>query len=202
MYNYSWVHQGLLFRPWCLPIIYVFIHYYVFVVLCFLCVLYMLFVLFILISVLLSGAGALQTPRWPCYMYLYIYIYIYIYTYMCIYIYIHTYMYIYIYIYVCICIYIYIHMYIYIYIYTCTYTCTANLRTNIVDFRGFDSNVILMSRGGILMSIGNLPESLSQAMLVGIMLVGRLGVITGNHLCSTICPTHVLFEQVRLIQFH
>ena len=26
------------------------------------------------------------------------------------------------------------------------------------------------------MSIGNLPESLSQAMLVGIMLVGRLGV--------------------------
>ena len=28
------------------------------------------------------------------------------------------------------------------------------------------------------MSIGNLPESLSQAILVGIMLVGRLGVYT------------------------
>ena len=54
-------------------------------------------------------------------------------------------------------------------------TYTPNLPTNIVDFRGFDSSIVLIQRGGILMSIGNLPESLSQAMLVGIMLVGRLG---------------------------
>ena len=52
----------------------------------------------------------------------------------------------------------------------------ANLRTNIVDFRGFDSSIILILRGGILRPIGNLPESLSQAILVGIMLVGGLGV--------------------------
>ena len=53
---------------------------------------------------------------------------------------------------------------------------TPNPPTNIVDVRGFDSSIILISRGGILMFIGNLPESLSQAMLVGTMLVGRLGV--------------------------
>ena len=53
---------------------------------------------------------------------------------------------------------------------------TANLPTNIVDFAGFDSSVMLIVTGGILMSIGDFPESLSQAMLVGITLVGRLGV--------------------------
>ena len=53
---------------------------------------------------------------------------------------------------------------------------TPNLPTKIVDFRGFDSSVILNFRGGMLMSIGNFPESLIQAMLVGIMLVGRLDV--------------------------
>ena len=52
---------------------------------------------------------------------------------------------------------------------------TANLPTNIVDFRAFDSSTILILRGGILRSIGNFPESLSQAILVGIRLVGRLG---------------------------
>ena len=36
--------------------------------------------------------------------------------------------------------------------------------------------MILILRGGILMSGGDLLESLSQAMLVGVMLVGRLGV--------------------------
>ena len=37
-------------------------------------------------------------------------------------------------------------------------------------------------RGGILMSIGNFPKSLSQALSVGIMLEGRLGVlITSNN---------------------
>ena len=53
----------------------------------------------------------------------------------------------------------------------------ANIPTSLVDFRGFDSSIILNFRGGIIMSIGNFPESLNQAMLVGIMLVGRLGVV-------------------------
>ena len=53
---------------------------------------------------------------------------------------------------------------------------TANPRTKIMDFRGFDSIIILILRGGILMSIGDFPESLSQSILVGIILVGRSGV--------------------------
>ena len=35
----------------------------------------------------------------------------------------------------------------------------ANLRTNPKDFRGFDSRIILILRGGILMSMGDFPES-------------------------------------------
>ena len=53
----------------------------------------------------------------------------------------------------------------------------ANLPTKILDFRGFDSGIIFILRGGIPRPIGDFPESLSQAILVGIMLVGRLGVI-------------------------
>ena len=53
---------------------------------------------------------------------------------------------------------------------------TPNLHTNIVDFTGLDSSIILISRGGIPRPIGNFPQSLSQAMLVGTMLVGRLSV--------------------------
>ena len=55
---------------------------------------------------------------------------------------------------------------------------TAKLRTStkFLDFSGFDSSVILLLRGGILMSIGNSPEMLSQQILVGIILVGRSGV--------------------------
>ena len=34
-----------------------------------------------------------------------------------------------------------------------------------------------MLRGGVPRPIGNFPESLSQAILVGVMLVGRLGVV-------------------------
>ena len=45
-----------------------------------------------------------------------------------------------------------------------------------LDFRGFDSSVVLNLRGGILRPIGDFPESLSPAMLVGVMLVGGLGV--------------------------
>ena len=50
---------------------------------------------------------------------------------------------------------------------------TAHLCTKILDFRGFDSSIILVSRGGILMSTGNLLESLGQAILVGMILVGK-----------------------------
>ena len=54
---------------------------------------------------------------------------------------------------------------------------TANLRTKIMDFGGFDSSIILIIRGGIVRPIGIFSEDLSQAMLVGAMLVGRLGVL-------------------------
>ena len=51
----------------------------------------------------------------------------------------------------------------------------ANLRTNIMDFRGLDSSIIIILRGGIPRPVGDFPESLSQAIfLVGVMLVGRL----------------------------
>ena len=111
-------------------------------------------------------------------------------------------------------IYIYIHIYIYIYIYDASrgyaaatpcrsrtqawrrtsvgrprlpLCCTANLLTNIMDLRGFDSSTILVLRGGILMSIGDFPESLSQAILVGSMFVGGLGVRCGMPCCTTLC---------------
>ena len=72
--------------------------------------------------------------------YLSIYMYIYIYIYICIYIYIHIYTH------------TYIHTYVYIYIWTGeqtsgradVLTSTANLRTKILDFRGFDSSRILL----------------------------------------------------------
>ena len=62
----------------------------------------------------------------------------------------------------------------------------ANLRTKIVDFRGFDSSIISSSRGGILRSTGNFPESLSQQILVGMILVGRLAVFN-TKLTGTCC---------------
>ena len=52
----------------------------------------------------------------------------------------------------------------------------ANLRTKILAFRGFDASRILSWRVGIPKPIGNFPEDLSQAILVGIILVGRLGL--------------------------
>ena len=96
------------------------------------------------------------------------YIYIYICMYVCIYIYI----------------YVYIHMYIYIYIYIYIYFLsrpapvpdTANLDAKILDFGGLDPRRILISRGGILMSIGNFPESPSRQIVAETILVGRLGV--------------------------
>ena len=51
---------------------------------------------------------------------------------------------------------------------------TPSLPTNIVDFKGFDSSIILIQRDGIIMFTGDLPESLSQAMLVGCNVSRRL----------------------------
>ena len=54
---------------------------------------------------------------------------------------------------------------------------TTNLRAETLDFGGFDSSRILILRGGIPRPIESIPESLSQAILVGIILVlERLGV--------------------------
>ena len=50
---------------------------------------------------------------------------------------------------------------------------TANLGTKILEFRGFDKSRIFNVRGGILMSIGNLLEIVSQRILVGIVLSSR-----------------------------
>ena len=66
---------------------------------------------------------------------------------------------------------------------------TANLCTKILDFRGFDSSRILIVRVGILMPIGRLPESLSQGILVWIILVGRLG----GHFCESRRRTRHLY---------
>ena len=52
---------------------------------------------------------------------------------------------------------------------------TANLPTNIVDFRGFDSNIMLILRVGIPRPIGDFPESLTRAMLVGCNVSREIG---------------------------
>ena len=62
-------------------------------------------------------------------------------------------------------------IYIYIYIYTYVY----NLRTKTLYFRGFDSSRVLISRGGILMSIGNFRQSLSQQISTGIIFSREIG---------------------------
>ena len=41
-------------------------------------------------------------------------------------------------------------------------------------------SIILLLRGGLLRPIGNFPESLTHSMLVGAMLVGRLGVMPSH----------------------
>ena len=48
----------------------------------------------------------------------------------------------------------------------------------ILDIRGFDSSRILISRGGILVPKGKFLEVSSQRILAGIILVGRLGVMS------------------------
>ena len=82
---------------------------------------------------------------------------------------------------------------------------TANLRTNIRDFRGFDSSTILILKGEIPRPKGNFPESLTQASLVGIMLIERLGVLIHSfradlHSCVT-CPCALRIGTTRLNHF-
>ena len=55
---------------------------------------------------------------------------------------------------------------------------------SLMDFRGFDSSIISILRGGIPKPIRNFPELSSQAILVGIMLVGRFGVVQDFELPS------------------
>ena len=69
---------------------------------------------------------------------------------------------------------------------------TADLRTKILEFRGLGSSRILILRGGILVSIGNFTESLSQAISVGIILVGVLGVVRGEGKLPTKQPHSAL----------
>ena len=105
-------------------------------------------------------------------MYIYIYIYIYIHIYM----YVYRYVYIYIYIERERDIHIYIYTYIYIYIYPLNSLRPISLL--ILGFRGFDSSIILILRGGIPRPIGDFPESLSQAMLVGCDVSREIGRTT------------------------
>ena len=50
-----------------------------------------------------------------------------------------------------------------------------NLPTNMVGFRGFESSIILILRGGIPRPIWNFPEVLTQAMLVGCNVSREIG---------------------------
>ena len=51
---------------------------------------------------------------------------------------------------------------------------TANLRTEILDFRGFDTSTsFLIVRGGIPRPIWTFPESLSQAILAEMITISR-----------------------------
>ena len=65
----------------------------------------------------------------------------------------------------------------------CTVQNAASFRTKILHFRGLDSIIIIIIliiifslRGGILIPLGNFPEILSQGIVVGTILAGRLGV--------------------------
>ena len=56
-------------------------------------------------------------------------------------------------------------------------SCSSQTPVRLLDLRGFNPNIILTARGGILMSTGIFPEALSQQILVGIISAGRLGVM-------------------------
>ena len=72
---------------------------------------------------------------------------------------------------------------------------TANLRMNIMDFRGFDSSMFLILRGGILVSARDSRKAwIKQSILVRIML-GRLGV----RLVWTVALPQVLDAYINIV---
>ena len=72
----------------------------------------------------------------------------------------------------------------------------------ILDCRGFDSGIISSMRIGILMPIGNFLEILSQQILVGIILVGRLGVKREKLYMCVYIYIYGLLVLVALLLFH
>ena len=64
-----------------------------------------------------------------------------------------------------------------------------------MDFRAFDSSIILILRAGILMSIGDFPESTD---LSRIMLVGRLGVVTKASCICMYIYIYILYMYISL----
>ena len=60
-----------------------------------------------------------------------------------------------------------------------------------MDFRGFDASIILILRGGIPRPVGDFAESLSQAILAGMMLVGRLGVAAREYSEGAVGPSRM-----------
>ena len=76
---------------------------------------------------------------------------------------------------------------------------TASPPTKIMDFRGFYSSIILILRGGIPRPIVDFPESLSQAILVGMML-GRLGVFPKRSQYASWLLPRVAFSSLVVLQ--
>ena len=68
-----------------------------------------------------------------------------------------------------------LYIYIYIYIYPACSKPTANLRAKILDFKGFDSSIILISKGGIFMSKGEFPRNSESTNLIRDDLSRKIG---------------------------
>ena len=57
-----------------------------------------------------------------------------------------------------------------------SHTASPRTKIKILDFRGFDSSIILIVSGGILAPMGDFPEISNQGILAEIILVGRFDV--------------------------
>ena len=68
---------------------------------------------------------------------------------------------------------------------------SANLRTKIPDFRGLDSSIILILRGGILMSIGNLQRKFGSTNLSRDNLSREIGRIHFRMIRTMHCDSDV-----------
>ena len=62
---------------------------------------------------------------------------------------------------------------------------TANLPTNIVDFRGFDSSITLILRGGILMSIGKTMGKFESSNVSRDNVSREIGCILSSWPCTS-----------------